>query len=331
MDEGIALETLTTIARRAARTTDIDHLAGEILDALLAASGARQGAVFIQDPDQGRLELVATAGYGAEQAEALREATTAANHPLVETAQRRQAAFHRPDGDLVAADLPLVVARGGVEIALGVLTLSWAAPHDVSEGERRLLLVAADLLATAIDRSRLLSLVQERAEWVERLAHTDPLTGLANARTFARILQLEVARAGRQGGEVSVAIFDVDDFSRTNDVSGAQVGDEILRAVAATLAGSVRLVDTVARYGGDEFVLVAPGSAGAAVARRVMDEIAALPPVHGQRISVSAGVARFPADGTTAEALMAAAEEALAEARRRGRGQLVAAAPTAEA
>ena len=100
-------------------------------------------------------------------------------------------------------------------------------------------------------------------EWFERIAHTDPLTGLANDRTFARVLELELARAGRQGGEVSVAIFDVDGFAATNASAGHEAGDDMLRAVAAVLAGSVRLVDTVARFGGDEFVLVAPGSAGA--------------------------------------------------------------------
>ena len=109
------------------------------------------------------------------------------------------------------------------------------------------------------------------------MAHTDPLTGLANERTVGRILELELARAGRQGSEVSLAMFDVDDFQATNRDSGNEAGDDVLRRVAAVLAESVRLVDTVGRIGGDEFVLVAPGSAGMTVARRVLDGIAALP------------------------------------------------------
>ena len=91
------------------------------------------------------------------------------------------------------------------------------------------------------------------------MAHTDPLTGIANERTVARVLELELARAGRQGGEVSLALFDIDDFRSANASDGHQVGDDILRRVAAVLAESVRLVDTVGRIGGDEFVLVAPG------------------------------------------------------------------------
>ena len=88
--------------------------------------------------------------------------------------------------------------------------------------------------------------------------------------------------------------------------------------VAAVLAESVRLVDTVARYGGDEFVLVAPGSAGTTVAQRVLEGVARLAPVDGRTITVSAGVARFPADGTSADELLAAAEGALSVARGSG-------------
>ena len=102
-------------------------------------------------------------------------------------------------------------------------------------------------------------MASERAEWLERVALTDPLTGLANARTVARVLELEVARAQRQGSEISVALFDVDGFRELNAASGSRAGDHVLRQVASVLAESVRLVDTIARTGGDEFVLVAPG------------------------------------------------------------------------
>jgi diguanylate cyclase (GGDEF)-like protein len=151
----------------------------------------------------------------------------------------------------------------------------------------------------------------ERAEWLERVALTDPLTGLANARTVARVLDLEVARAQRQGTEVSVALFDVDAFRELNTASGSRAGDTVLRQVATVLAESVRLVDTIARTGGDEFVLVAPGSAGVAVAKRVMDGIARLDAVGDHTISVSAGIARFPQDGADAESLLATARSAL--------------------
>ncbi len=137
-----------------------------------------------------------------------------------------------------------------------------------------------------------------------------------------RILELEIARAARQGSELSLAMFDVDDFRATNRESGHEAGDDVLRRVASVLAETVRLVDTVARVGGDEFVLVAPGSAGATVVRRVMAGIAALPAVGGRAISVSAGVARFPVDGTDSETLIAVATEGLTQARSAGRGSM---------
>jgi diguanylate cyclase (GGDEF)-like protein len=162
------------------------------------------------------------------------------------------------------------------------------------------------------------------------MAHTDPLTGLANDRTVARIIELELARAGRQGGEVSLAVFDIDDFRATNADGGSTVGDDVLRRVAAVLAESVRLVDTVGRIGGDEFVLVAPGSAGLTVARRVLDGIKALPAVAGHTVSVSAGVARFPADATDSDALVEAAMAALQQAKDAGRGSVAESAVVSE-
>ncbi len=111
---------------------------------------------------------------------------------------------------------------------------------------------------------------------------------------------------------------------------GHDVGDDILRRVAAVLAESVRLVDTVGRIGGDEFVLVAPGSAGAMVSRRVLDGITALPALAGRAVSVSAGVAVFPADGTDSESLIAAAKEALGRAQAGAAGSVVETEPVAE-
>lgn len=223
--------------------------------------------------------------------------------------------------------LPLVVARGGIDHVVGVLALGWSATMPAIPATPGLVAALLDLAAIAIDRSHLAAGMAERAEWMERLAHIDPLTGLANRRTFDRVLELELARAARQGSEVAVAIFDVDAFRATNDAAGHAVGDDVLRAVAAVIAEQVRLVDTVARIGGDEFVVVAPGNGGPAVADRVISAIGALPAVDGRTVSVSAGIARFPVDGTSPEEILAGALDALEAARAGGSGA-VTSAPT---
>jgi diguanylate cyclase (GGDEF)-like protein len=313
------LSVLSAGAAALARANDLDTALAVIVEAGAAATGAAMAAVFAQDPDRNALELLLTLGI-ADEAIAGFEAEVATNpeHPIHHAALDRTGSLGRAGlaadgGTMTGADLPLVVASSGnVEACVGVLTFGWAGEHAVDTEEETLLVAIADLAAAAIATFRTSSMASERAEWLERVALTDPLTGLANARTVSRVLDLEVARAQRQGTEVSVALFDIDAFRALNAESGARAGDHVLRQVASVLAESVRLVDTIARTGGDEFVLVAPGSAGVTVARRVMDGIAKLDAVGDHTVTVSAAVARFPQDGADAESLLEAARAALA-------------------
>ena len=312
---------LSAALHAAASGGEPDVVLQGILDAAVDGLGASAGAIFLADPDRPGLTLVASRGLPDVDAVAA-EAQTPAS-PFAETASARVASYDRPSSGPAAATgsyAPLILASNAVETLLGVIGLTWDDERTSDEAGRATLLDVAIIAALAAERARLASTAAERSEWFERMAHTDPLTGLANERTVARILELELARAGRQGSEVSLAVFDVDDFRATNASDGHEIGDDVLRRVAAVLAESVRLVDTVGRIGGDEFVLVAPGSAGAMVARRVQEGIAALPAVAGRSISVSAGVARFPADGADSEALIAASMAALAEAKAAGHG-----------
>jgi diguanylate cyclase (GGDEF)-like protein len=293
------------------------------------------GAVFVQDPDRPGLHPVALHGIDAAAGARLAGDVADPAHPFTVAATGRVATFDReatrPDGaTFMGAYLPLVVSSGGVDVSLGSIGLTWPAPRVLDVAERETLIALASLAAIAIDRSRLGSTAAERSEWFERMAHTDPLTGLANERTVGRVLELELARAGRGSGEVSFVMFDIDDFRATNRDGGNEAGDDVLRQVAAVLAESVRLVDTVGRIGGDEFVVVAPGAAGAVVAQRVMRGIAALPAVGGRVVSVSAGVARFPDDGEDAQGLIAAASASLARARSQGRGTVGSGVPSSD-
>jgi diguanylate cyclase (GGDEF)-like protein len=301
-----------------------------ILDLLVGAVGASAGSVFLWDPERGALALAASVGLDAAVAEALEIAVSAdPTHPIARTAHDQApelAVESGPTGtSSTTSTAPLRIAHEGVEEPIGTLAVHRPGTWRMSAAEADLVTAFADLVAITIDRVRLTAAASERSEWAERVSHTDALTGLANARTLSRVLELEVARSGRQGTDLSVVLFDVDGLAEANGAAGPAAGDDILREVAAVLAETVRLVDTVARWGGDEFLLVAPGAAGLIVAQRVLDAVAARPAIAGRSYSVSAGVARFPSDGASPDELVGAAEAALRTAKSSGPGTLAAA------
>jgi diguanylate cyclase (GGDEF)-like protein len=334
------LQLLSEAADALARSSDLDTAVERLLTLTVETLGASVGVVYLQDPDRVELQLGVTVGVDDALAAGLEGSLAAADDAVAETARDRNPRTVRSTdvpavlagaGIATALLRGLTVSRGGIDIPVGVLVVGWDDVVELAEEHEELATALADLTAVAIDRSRLASMILERSEWFERMAHTDPLTGLANQRTFARVLELELARATRQGSEISLALFDVDGLTDVNARFGHERGDDVLRSVATVLAESVRLVDTVARHGGDEFVVIAPGSAGATVARRVVDGVAALPPLAGEPLSVSAGVAKFPADGANAEELLGAAQAALAAARAAGPGTLSSAGVANEA
>jgi len=324
---------LTSAVAIVARGRTPEEDLARLLELATSGIGGDLGSVFLWDAERDGLALAAAVGF-PEGSESAYEAAVAGDpdHPIARTAHGQTAILGAegagPDGrSTTGTTWPLRVAHDGVEEPIGALAISRAGAWAVSEADTTHLAAFADLIAITVDRARLTAMASERAEWVERVSHTDALTGLANARTLSRVLELEVARASRQGTDLSVVLFDVDDLAAANDAAGPAAGDDILREVAAVLAETVRLVDTVARWGGDEFLLVAPGAAGLIVAQRVLDAVAARPAIAGRDYSVSAGVARFPADGASPDELVTAAGAALATAKGTGPGALASAGP----
>ncbi|HLO35890.1 MAG TPA: GAF domain-containing protein, partial [Candidatus Deferrimicrobium sp.] len=196
-----------------ARNGDLDAILAGIMAAATEALRPSMGAIFVQDPDRPGLHLVAA--IGLDDASLGRLVTEVADpaHPFTAAATSREGTFDRegmmPDGTtMIGAYLPLVVSSGGVDLSLGSIGFDWPAPRLLDDAERATISALAGLAAVAIDRQRLGSSAAERSEWFERMAHTDLLTGLANERTVGRILELELARAGRQGSELTLAMFD---------------------------------------------------------------------------------------------------------------------------
>jgi diguanylate cyclase (GGDEF)-like protein len=194
----------------------------------------------------------------------------------------------------------------------GALSVAWLSMRRVEDEERRALEAIADLATVACHNA-------ETYEQVQRAARTDALTGLLNHGAMQVRVREEIARARRDGTPLSFVIIDLDDFKRVNDLRGHQAGDELLRRVASLLQAELRPYDQVARYGGDEFVLLLPGSeetVARAVAERVRDAVA-----RARVGACSLGVAQWhePLD---ADELLEHADRALLLAKRTGKGRV---------
>jgi diguanylate cyclase (GGDEF)-like protein len=160
---------------------------------------------------------------------------------------------------------------------------------------------------------------------LERLSVTDPLTGLNNRRHMMEVLDNEVRRSRRLDHTFAVLMADVDHFKQYNDEHGHPAGDAVLKRVAGVFNESTRDVDFVARYGGEEFFVLMPeiDAEGAAEAAERIRSAMAQDPSLGQEVTVSFGVAEFPANGDTGEALISAADSVLYQAKKKGRDQVV--------
>ena len=222
--------------------------------------------------------------------------------------------------------------------ALEMLLLAFALADRYHLLRREKLTLQRTLLQTLRASERTLSQrVQERTlqlqdanEKLEALSMVDSLTGIANRRQWDLVLQREWSKLSRTGQPLALVMLDVDRFKRYNDHYGHQLGDTCLRAVAQAIAGVCRASDMVARYGGEEFVLVAPASdlANATrLAQRAIDAVSALLIDHAKsefgQVTLSAGVAALvPGPGTTAQALLAAADAGLYKAKALGRNRV---------
>jgi diguanylate cyclase (GGDEF)-like protein len=156
----------------------------------------------------------------------------------------------------------------------------------------------------------------------ERLSQTDDLTKLHNARYLRQFLLNEIRRARRYGSSVAALFLDLDDFKRVNDEHGHLVGSHVLMEMAAVILSSIRDTDAVARYGGDEFVIVLPDTGtelAGQVAERIRHRITRHHFTGGRRLQLSLtasfGVAAFPKHASSPQQLIACADTAMYEAK----------------
>ena len=228
----------------------------------------------------------------------------------------------------VPAHVRLDVGRGsldwlGVPLAtqartIGALVVqSYSGDVRYTDRDAELLQFVSTQVATAIERKQLEARLQH-------IARHDPLTELPNRALFADRVQVALARARRDQARFALLYLDLDRFKLVNDTHGHAVGDQLLQAVAMRLRQCVRGADTVARVGGDEFVVllgsVAQPDHTCIVAGKIVAALAAPFDLAGHRLEVapSIGIALFPDHGSDFEALLRAADGAMYEAKRGG-------------
>lgn len=196
----------------------------------------------------------------------------------------------------------------------GLLLASWLSLR-IAHG----VLTTLDAAQTALRR---------QMETAELLARTDALTGLANRRAFDEVAQLEIQRAQRYGTPLTLVMADLDHFKAINDCHGHDAGDSVLQDFARILSASVRTVDLVGRWGGEEFAILMPGTdlqeaTQAAERMRRQVEQSALSLAEGScRYTASFGVAAFRSDMPTLASLLGRADAALYRAKAGGRNRV---------
>jgi diguanylate cyclase (GGDEF)-like protein len=167
-------------------------------------------------------------------------------------------------------------------------------------------------------RGRVDRLVGELADAARR----DALTGLLNRRGFAEAISLEIERSRRTGRPFGLVVADIDHFKLVNDRAGHHAGDEVLRRIGALLSTGKRHIDGAARLGGEEFALLVPDAdadGALALAERLRRQVRQRFGGDAEPVTMSFGIATFPADAGSAGELLQAADGAMYRAKRRGR------------
>jgi len=164
---------------------------------------------------------------------------------------------------------------------------------------------------------------------LQKVATTDPLTGIANRRVFIDQAAVEMARSSRSGVPLSLVMMDIDRFKEINDSYGHQIGDEVLKEIASRAKDELRGSDLLGRYGGEEFVTLLPDTTkeqAGQLAERLRKIIEAKSfGFDGVELKITAsfGVAEFGGDGSTYEDMINIADQRLYKAKRDGRNQVV--------
>lgn len=335
--KSVELQSVHETSRRFLACLKPEELFHAILEEARKITGAQKGSVMVAANGSGELRVQAVAGTHERVVEKLRVPSGrgiagrvfATGDPIVVADVEKDGRFQRRNRPryVTKSFLSLPIFLEGRIV--GVLNLADKITGEVfSEEDLRLLQTLAAQATIAIERSTYYAQSLE----LRKISITDPLTGLLNRRYFQERLAEEVDRAVRHGHPLALIMIDIDYFKNYNDANGHPAGDRALVLVGRALRASIRAIDVVSRFGGEEFAVILPetrAEGAIEIGERIRREIESLyfageESLPTGRLTISLGVAGFPEDARDMKALVQRADRALYLAKAQGRNRIVA-------